>query len=87
LEQATQLNPDNADAWMELGHLLDAVADQPQLAASAFERALERSLVVLESTLDGLESTTPSQDEVTRERMDNLRRRVGQLLSAMVSGN
>ena len=82
LEQATQLNPDNADAWMELGHFLDAVADQPQLAVSAFERALEKSVAVLQTTLDGLESTSSSQDEATRERLDHLRLHASELLRA-----
>lgn len=81
LERATQLNPDNAEAWMELGHFLDAVADQPQLAVSAFEKALEKSVAVLEATLDGLESTSSSQDEATRERLDHLRQRAGKRLS------
>jgi tetratricopeptide (TPR) repeat protein len=80
LEQATQLNPDNAEAWMELGHFLDAVADQPQLAVSAFERSLEKSVAVLQTTLDGLESTSSSQDEATRERLDHLRRHASELL-------
>jgi hypothetical protein len=80
LEQATQLNPDNAEAWMELGHFLDAVADQPQLAVFAFERSLEKSVAVLQTTLDGLESTSSSQDEATRERLDHLRRHASELL-------
>lgn len=80
LERATELNPSNAEAWMELGHFLDAVADQPQLAVSAFERALEKSVAVLEATLDGLESTSSSQDAATRERLDHVRRHVGELL-------
>lgn len=81
LERATQLNPDNAEAWMELGHFLDAVADQPQLAVSAFENALEKSVAVLEATLDGLESTSSSQDEATRERLAHLCQRAGKRLS------
>ena len=84
LERATQLNPDNAEAWMELGHFLDAVADQPQLAVSAFERALEKSVAVLRATLDGLESTSSSQDQVTRERLDQLRRQASELLRTAV---
>lgn len=87
LERATEVSPDNAEAWMELGHFLDAVADQPQLAASAFERALEKSLAVLEATLDGLESNSSSQDEAMRERVDNLRRHAAKLLSTRVRGD
>jgi tetratricopeptide (TPR) repeat protein len=79
LERATELSPDNAEAWMELGHFLDAVADQPQLAVFAFERALEKSVAVLEATLVGLESTSSSQDAATRERLDHVRRHAGAL--------
>lgn len=87
LERATQLSPDHAEAWMELGHFLDAVVDQPQLAVSAFERALEKTVAVLEATLDGLESTSSSQDEATRERLEGLRRHAGTLLSTRVRGD
>jgi hypothetical protein len=85
LERATELNPGNAEAWMELAYFLDAVADQPQLAVSAFERALEKSVAVLEATLDGLQSTSSSQDAATRERLDQLRRHAGELLRTTVS--
>jgi hypothetical protein len=84
LERATELSPDNAEAWMELGHFLDAVVDQPQLAVFAFERGLEKSVAVLEVTLDGLESTSSSQDEATRERLDHLRQRVSKRLTITV---
>lgn len=80
LERATELDPGNAEAWMELGHFLDAVADQPQLAVFAFERALEKSVAVLEATLDGLESTSSSQDAATRERLEHVRRQASELL-------
>jgi tetratricopeptide (TPR) repeat protein len=86
LKRATQLSPDNAEAWMELGHFLDAVADQPQQAVSAFESALEKSVAVLEATLDGLESTSSSQDEATRERLDQLRGHASELLRTAARG-
>jgi len=87
LERATQLSPDNDEAWMDLGHFLDAVADQPQLATSAFENALRRSLDILATALDGLESTELSHDEATRERVNSLRRRAATLLGLPSGGS
>jgi hypothetical protein len=82
LEQATITSPDNLEAWLELGHFLDAVADEPQLAASAFARALEKSVAFLEATLDGLGSTEPSHDEAMQGRLSELRQHALKLLSS-----
>jgi hypothetical protein len=81
LERAAQRSPGNAETWIELGHFLDAVADQPQLAASAFEKALGASLETLAAALEGLESTSLSQEEATRERVSGLCRDRLSLLS------
>jgi len=82
LEQASQDSPDNPEAWLELGHFLDAVADQPQLAASAFQKALERSVAALEAALEGLDSTASTHDEGRQAHIDDLRRRAQALLKA-----
>src|SRR3954464_8801715 len=82
LEQATITSPESAEAWLELGHFLDAVADEPQLAASAFERALENSVAFLEATLDGLGSTASSHDAAMQVRLSDLRQHALRLLSS-----
>jgi hypothetical protein len=73
LEQATSFSPESPEPWLELGHFLEAVADEPRLAASAFERALEKSVDALAATLDGLDSTSSSHDEEMRGRLRKLR--------------
>lgn len=82
LDQATSLSPDSPETWLELGHFLDAVADEPQLAASAFETALEKSLAFLVATLDGLGSTAPSQDDAMKQRLTEVRQYVVSLLNS-----
>lgn len=81
LEQATTASPENIEAWLELGHFLDAVVDEPSLAAAAFETAFKKSIDRLEATLDGLHSTAPSHDEATRDRLNDLRAYALKLLS------
>jgi hypothetical protein len=82
LEQATITSPESVEAWLELGHFLDAVADEPQLAASAFTRALENSVALLEATLDGLGSTASSHDAAMQARLSELRQYALRLLNS-----
>jgi hypothetical protein len=82
LEQATIISPESPEAWLELGHFLDAVADEPQLAASAFERALEKSVASLAATLEGLGSTAQAHDEAMQGRLSELRQYALTLLSS-----
>jgi hypothetical protein len=81
LKQATIMSPESPEAWLELGHFLDAVADEPQLAASAFEKALEKSVGCLAATLDGLGSTSSLHDEAMQGRLSELRKYALSLLS------
>ena len=72
LEQAAAGDPRNVEAPMELGHFLDAVADEPSAAARAFDSALERSIDLLEVTLDGIASTIDERDAKDRARLQEL---------------
>ena len=39
-EQATRINPDDAEAHVEIGYYYDVLADTPQQAVPAFRRAI-----------------------------------------------
>jgi hypothetical protein len=80
LERAVKLDPHSVDAQLELGHFLDAVADEPQLAIPVFKGALEKSIDFLETALDGLDLTAELQDQETKEDIKALRERASKLL-------
>jgi hypothetical protein len=56
LERAANGDPRNVDASLELAHFLDAVADEPELAATVFESAALHAIKYLEDALAGLAS-------------------------------
>lgn len=86
LERAVKCDPQNIDAHLELGHFLDAVADETSVAVPVFETALEKTIDFLETDLDGLNSTAGLQDAETQERVRALLARASRLLSPMSTG-
>jgi hypothetical protein len=79
LERATSGDPRSVDASLELAHLLDAVADEQELAAQGFESAGMQALGYLEDALAGLASTGSAAVE--------LRRRIAEVLKDAVEAD
>jgi lipopolysaccharide biosynthesis regulator YciM len=82
LERAVECDPRNVDAHLELGHFLDTVVDESSVAIPVFETALEKTINLLETALDGLNSTAGLQDTKTQERVRALLARASRLLSS-----
>jgi hypothetical protein len=81
LERAVKYAPQDVDAQLELGHFLDAVADEPRLAIPIFKAALGKAIEFLETALDGLDSTAGLHDQETQDHVRALRARASKLLA------
>jgi hypothetical protein len=81
LELAIEIDPDNINAKVELGHFLDAVMDDHQPAMAMFESAVEGAIELLKSALDGLGSAVDETNGDEQEHLKALQRRALELLS------